>query len=68
MNGKTTLKRLERLAQRRTQTRDGWPVVRVIEIYCDGELLEVMPLYGGPGETSANAELSQAIPSSSASK
>lgn len=56
------LERIQRELERRTRTRDGRPAVRVIEVYCDGELVEVIPLH------SANAELSQAIPSSSASK
>lgn len=58
MNHKATLKRLERLAaQRRAQ--DERPRVQVIEVYCEGELVEVIPL-GARG-------LSQPIPSSSAS-
>lgn len=42
MNGKTALKRLERLAQQKAQ--DDAQRIRQIEVYCDGELLEVLPI------------------------
>jgi len=62
------LERLQRELERRTRTREGRPQIRVIEVWNGDELVEVMHLYGGPGGTSIDAELSQAIPSSSASK
>lgn len=42
MNGKATLKRLERLAARRAQ--DERPRIQTIEVWNGDELLEVMPL------------------------
>ena len=45
MNGKTALKRLERrarLAQQKAQ--DDAQRIREIAVYCDGELLEVLPV------------------------
>lgn len=45
MNGKTALKRLERLARLAQQkAQDDAQRIREIEVYCDGELLEVIPL------------------------
>ena len=57
------LERLQRELERRQQARGGRPQIRVIEVWNGDELLEVMHLYGGPGGTPIDAELSQAIPS-----
>lgn len=43
MTYKATLKRLEGLAQRR-KAREERPRIEVIEVWCNGELKEVMPL------------------------
>ena len=57
----THLKRVQReLERQRRRAQDERPRVQVIEVYCEGELVEVMPV-GAP------AELSQPMPSSSAS-
>lgn len=40
----TQLKRLQRELERRRQAQDERPRVQVIEVWCEDELLEVMPV------------------------
>lgn len=40
----TQLKRLQRELERRQRAREGRPQIDVIEVWCEGELKEVMPV------------------------